>query len=54
MCARVCRTWDVDDDEKLDQTSVKLAEKVLKVGQEGRGFGSRGTDIFHSFRASGP
>jgi hypothetical protein len=31
MASRVCRTYDVEDDEKLDQASVKLAERIIKV-----------------------
>ena len=31
MCSRVCRTYDIEDDEKLDQASVKLAERMIKV-----------------------
>lgn len=32
MVARICRTLDKDDDEKLDEASVKLAERMLKGG----------------------
>ena len=33
MCSREYRTYDLEDDEKLDQASVKLAERMIKVGK---------------------
>lgn len=32
MCSRVCRTPDAEDDEKQDETSVRLAERIYKGG----------------------
>lgn len=31
MCVRICRQWDVEDDEKLDQKAVRKAEIIVKV-----------------------
>lgn len=31
MCIRVCRQWDVEDDEQLDTKAVRKAEIIVKV-----------------------